>query len=45
MIRIGIIGAENSHTVQIAKVINIQKKIKGFSVDYLWGPSFASIEE
>ena len=35
--KIGIIGAENSHTAAIAKIINVEKKIKGFSVDYLWG--------
>lgn len=35
--KIGIIGAENSHTAAIAKTINIEKKIRGFSVDYVWG--------
>lgn len=41
--KIGIIGAENSHAVNIAKTINIEKKLKGFSVDYIWGetPAFA----
>lgn len=34
---IGIIGAENSHTAAIAKTINVDKKVKGFSVDYVWG--------
>lgn len=34
---IGIIGAENSHAAAIAKTINIEKKVKGFSVDYIWG--------
>ncbi|MCJ8331404.1 MAG: Gfo/Idh/MocA family oxidoreductase [Lentisphaeria bacterium] len=34
---IGIIGAENSHTAAIAKTINIDKKVRGFSVDYVWG--------
>ncbi len=34
---LGIIGAENSHSKAIAKIINVEKKIKGFSVDYLWG--------
>jgi predicted dehydrogenase len=37
IVKIGIIGAENSHTAAIAKLINVEKKIKGFSVDYLWG--------
>jgi len=35
--KLGIIGAENSHTVAIAKVINVEKKIRGFSLDYIWG--------
>jgi predicted dehydrogenase len=37
MKRIGIIGAENSHTAAIAKTINIDKKIPGFVVEYVWG--------
>ena len=35
--KIGIIGAENSHTAAIAKVLNVDKLVKGFSVDYVWG--------
>ncbi|NLW85772.1 MAG: Gfo/Idh/MocA family oxidoreductase [Planctomycetes bacterium] len=35
--RIGIIGAENSHTAAIAKTINVDKLVKGFTVDYVWG--------
>ena len=35
--KIGIIGAENSHTAAIAKTINVEKLVKGFSVDYVWG--------
>ncbi|MFO7973245.1 MAG: Gfo/Idh/MocA family oxidoreductase [Candidatus Hydrogenedentota bacterium] len=38
---LGIIGAENSHSKAIAKIINVDKKIKGFSVDYLWGETEA----
>ncbi len=34
---IGIIGAENSHTAAIAKTINVDKLVKGFNVDYVWG--------
>lgn len=34
---IGIVGAENSHTVAIAKTINIQKLVRGFSVTHVWG--------
>lgn len=35
--KIGIIGAENSHTAAIAKTINVDKQVKGFRVDYVWG--------
>ena len=35
--KIGIIGAENSHTAAIARIINVHKKIKGCSVEYVWG--------
>lgn len=35
--RIGIIGAENSHARAISTIINVEKKIPGFTVDYLWG--------
>lgn len=34
---IGIIGAENSHTVAIAKTINIDRLVPGFSVTHVWG--------
>ncbi|MBN1341589.1 MAG: Gfo/Idh/MocA family oxidoreductase [Phycisphaerae bacterium] len=37
MIRIGAIGAENSHTIAIAKLINVERKIKECRVDYVWG--------
>lgn len=42
--KIGIIGAENSHSAAIAKIINVQKKAKGFTVDYLWGETRAFAE-
>lgn len=35
--KIGIIGAENSHAGNIALTINVLKKVPGFSVDYIWG--------
>ena len=35
--KIGIIGAENSHTAAIATVINVERKVKGVTVDYVWG--------
>ena len=39
--KLGIIGAENSHTVAIATIINVKKKIKGCSLDYVWGETDA----
>ena len=40
---IGIVGAENSHTAAIAKVINVEKRVRGFKVTHVWGetPQFA----
>jgi predicted dehydrogenase len=37
MIKIGIIGAENSHAAAISKTINVEKKIKGCKVTAIWG--------
>jgi predicted dehydrogenase len=36
-VRIGIIGAENSHTVGFGKLFNIDKKFPGAEVLYVWG--------
>jgi predicted dehydrogenase len=36
-IRIGIIGAENSHTAGYGRVFNIEKKFPGVEVKYVWG--------
>ena len=36
-IRIGIIGAENSHTVGYGRLFNIEKKFPGVEVLYVWG--------
>ncbi len=36
-IRIGIIGAENSHTLGYAKMFNTDKKFPGLEVKYVWG--------
>ncbi len=36
-VRIGIIGAENSHTAAYGKVFNIEKKFPGVEVKYVWG--------
>lgn len=37
LIRIGIIGAENSHTIKFGKLFNIDKKFPGMEVKYVWG--------
>jgi hypothetical protein len=36
-IRIGIIGAENSHTIEFGRIFNIEKKFPGVEVVCLWG--------
>ena len=36
-LNIGIVGAENSHTVAIAKLLNIDKKVPGIRVTHVWG--------
>lgn len=35
--KIGIIGAENSHARHISKLINVEKAVRGFTVDCIWG--------
>ena len=44
-IRIGIIGAENSHTAGFGKMFNTDKKFPGVEVKYVWGETneFAKI--
>ena len=37
LIRIGIIGAENSHTTNLAKMFNIEKLFPGVELQYVWG--------
>lgn len=39
--KIGIIGAENSHTASIAKVVNVEKRIRGAQVTHVWGETRA----
>ena len=34
---IGVIGAENSHTVNFGKVFNIEKQFPGVELKYVWG--------
>jgi len=41
VIRIGIVGAENSHTVAIARTLNVQKKVPGCRVVSVWGETRA----
>ena len=43
MLDIGIVGAENSHTASIAKVLNVEKQVRGVRVTHVWGetPAFA----
>ncbi len=43
-IRIGIIGAENSHTAGFGKLFNIDKKFPGAEVKYVWGETEAFAE-
>jgi predicted dehydrogenase len=40
-IKIGIIGAENSHTAGFGKLFNIDKKFSGVEVKYVWGETDA----
>lgn len=35
--RIGIVGSENSHTVAIAKTLNIERALPGVEVTHVWG--------
>jgi predicted dehydrogenase len=37
LIRIGIIGAENSHSIEYGKIFNIEKKFPDMEVRYIWG--------
>ncbi len=37
MLKIGIVGAENSHSRAIARTLNVKKKLKGVRVEAIWG--------
>ena len=37
MINIGIVGAENSHTAAIARVVNREARVRGARVTHVWG--------
>lgn len=41
MIRIGIVGAENSHTAAIARVLNVDRRVPGARVTHVWGETAA----
>ena len=41
MLRIGMVGAENSHTIAIAKVLNVDKRIAGVRATCVWGETRA----
>lgn len=41
MLNIGIVGAENSHTAAIAKVLNVEKRVRGVRVTHVWGETKA----
>ena len=41
MLKVGMIGAENSHTAAIAKVLNIEGKIRGVRATHVWGETKA----
>ncbi|MDT7828655.1 Gfo/Idh/MocA family oxidoreductase [Pricia sp. S334] len=43
--RIGIIGAENSHTAGFGKLFNIEKAYPGMEVKYVWGETKAFAEK
>jgi predicted dehydrogenase len=35
--KVGIIGAENSHAAAVAKLINVERGVKGAQVTHIWG--------
>lgn len=41
MLKIGMVGAENSHTAAIAKVLNIDTKVRGARATHVWGETKA----
>lgn len=41
MLRLGIIGAENSHAAAIAKLLNVEQGVPGITVTHLWGETRA----
>jgi len=45
MLRIGMIGSENSHSKAVSKLINVDKKVRGSKVVAVWGETKAFAEE
>jgi predicted dehydrogenase len=41
MLKIGMVGAENSHTVAIAKVLNVEARLRGVRATHVWGETRA----
>jgi predicted dehydrogenase len=41
MLRMGIVGAENSHTVAVATLLNVDRAVEGMAVTHLWGETRA----
>ena len=41
MLRIGMVGAENSHTAAIARVLNVETRIRGVRATHVWGETRA----
>ena len=44
MFRVGIVGAENSHSAAIARLLNVTKAVPGFRVVAIWGETTAFAE-
>ena len=42
---IGIIGAENSHTLVVAKTLNVDRRVRGATVTHVWGETRAFAEK
>lgn len=45
MLRVGIVGSENSHSLQFAKLMNIDRKIAGARAVAIWGEEPAKTQE
>ncbi len=43
--KIGIIGAENSHTTVVAKILNVDRRVRGATVTHVWGETRAFAEK